>query len=199
MSDKGTRAKEAIFKAATKLLDKASTQGEVSVRQIAKEAGVNVGALNYYFGTKDNLIREAVYQHFRKSNERYFNYLSTLDMPPEEKLRKISKDIGAFYARHRILVRISLENDIFRGVKNPNREYIHKMIFLPLIESMTGVKPDLELLISIFADAFDLAFLRAVSNNETFGQYDFFDDAQRNRLIDRIIDYELSVLKNWPS
>lgn len=30
----------------------------VSVRSIVKEADVNIGAINYYFGTKENMLRQ---------------------------------------------------------------------------------------------------------------------------------------------
>jgi AcrR family transcriptional regulator len=37
----------------------------LTVRAIAKEAGVNVAAINYYFGTKENLVAEVLRQTLR--------------------------------------------------------------------------------------------------------------------------------------
>lgn len=51
-------AKEKILETAIELVDQNGTN--ISVRQIAKAADVNVAAINYHFGSKDNLINEVI-------------------------------------------------------------------------------------------------------------------------------------------
>lgn len=51
-------AKEKILETAIDLVNQFGTN--VSVRQIAKSADVNVAAINYHFGSKDNLINEVI-------------------------------------------------------------------------------------------------------------------------------------------
>jgi TetR/AcrR family transcriptional regulator, regulator of cefoperazone and chloramphenicol sensitivity len=58
MSPEETSAKERILKTAVRLLLTASPKG-LTTRGIAKEAGVNVAAIHYYFQTKENLIEQA--------------------------------------------------------------------------------------------------------------------------------------------
>jgi len=53
--------REALLAAAIKLFA-SNGYNAVSLREIAKEAGVNVGSLTYHFGSKSALLRE-IYQH----------------------------------------------------------------------------------------------------------------------------------------
>lgn len=46
--------------AATRLIRAAETAGDVTVRRIVEDAHANLNAVNYHFGSKENLVREAV-------------------------------------------------------------------------------------------------------------------------------------------
>lgn len=52
-------SRENILKAAKTLFEEKGFRG-TSVRQLAKEAGVNVAMINYYFGSKDKLLEALV-------------------------------------------------------------------------------------------------------------------------------------------
>jgi AcrR family transcriptional regulator len=58
VSPEEASAKERILKTAIQLLFKTPPEN-LTTREIAKEAGVNVAAIHYYFQTKENLIAEA--------------------------------------------------------------------------------------------------------------------------------------------
>ena len=51
--------KEELIRSVLELISKKSVD-QISIREIAKEAGVNSAAISYYFGGKDNLILEAM-------------------------------------------------------------------------------------------------------------------------------------------
>ncbi len=57
--------REALIAAVLRLLDRRSL-ADISVRDIAAEAGVNHGLVHRHFGSKDALVREAI----RRTNER---------------------------------------------------------------------------------------------------------------------------------
>jgi len=60
---------------------------QITIRRIAKEAKVNIAMINYYFGSKDNLISQAVgliLQDARKS----FDYLYLEELTPKERLKQ---------------------------------------------------------------------------------------------------------------
>lgn len=52
-------ARERIIFAAIEILEKDGARG-ITTRRIASEAGVNTAAVNYYFGSKDKLIRQVL-------------------------------------------------------------------------------------------------------------------------------------------
>jgi AcrR family transcriptional regulator len=59
MTETQERTREALIRALVRLLEERSYD-RVSVRDIAAEAGVNHGLVHRYFGSKENLLREAV-------------------------------------------------------------------------------------------------------------------------------------------
>ncbi len=59
------RRKSAILDAALRLVA-AQGAGAVRLRDVARESGVSVGSLQYYFDSRDQLIREAFDQHARE-------------------------------------------------------------------------------------------------------------------------------------
>ena len=60
-----TRRKRAILDAALRLVA-ARGASSVRLRDVARESGVSVGTLQYYFDSRDQLIREAFDQHARE-------------------------------------------------------------------------------------------------------------------------------------
>ncbi|HEY6493628.1 MAG TPA: TetR family transcriptional regulator C-terminal domain-containing protein [Trebonia sp.] len=59
-----TRRKRAILDATLRLVAAQGT-GAVRLRDVARESGVSVGSLQYYFDSRDRLIQEAFDQHAR--------------------------------------------------------------------------------------------------------------------------------------
>jgi TetR/AcrR family transcriptional regulator, regulator of cefoperazone and chloramphenicol sensitivity len=81
-----SETKQLILQATLQLLE---TQGlgQVTVRKIASEAGVNVAAVNYHFGSKDQVIYEAL-QILRGHFGIAFEHLQSTSLPPHERLVK---------------------------------------------------------------------------------------------------------------
>lgn len=66
--------------------------GRLTIRSIAKEAGVNSAAINYYFRTKDLLIAEAVRTSLHHAFSDWELYLSNQDLTPVERFRGFLTD-----------------------------------------------------------------------------------------------------------
>jgi AcrR family transcriptional regulator len=82
--DQPVGTKQLILQTTLQLLE---TQGlkNVNIRKIAAQAGVNVAAVNYHFGSKDQVIYEAL-EILRNNFEAAFNHLQSSQKPPRERL-----------------------------------------------------------------------------------------------------------------
>jgi AcrR family transcriptional regulator len=68
-SEKGEHTMQQLIAVAQKLFAEKGFRG-TSIREIVKEAGSNVAAVNYHFGSKENLYREVFRQHKVLARER---------------------------------------------------------------------------------------------------------------------------------
>ncbi len=83
--------REKIIRAAIECIEKYGLHG-LTVRRIAKEADVNVAAVNYYFGSKEKLVdevfRKTLYTGFDENIQEFFNnYKDSPDTALESFLR----------------------------------------------------------------------------------------------------------------
>lgn len=85
-----TSAKEPLLRNAATLFSR-SGYNAVSLRDIAKAAGVNVGSLTYHFGSKANLLREIYARHTLPMNARRLELLGEAKRisNPDERLMAI--------------------------------------------------------------------------------------------------------------
>lgn len=65
---------------------------DVSVREIASEAGVNVAAVSYYFSSKEQMFAQ-MGERFRGGYTRVMRLLDTPGVPAEERLRAWSEEV----------------------------------------------------------------------------------------------------------
>jgi AcrR family transcriptional regulator len=83
--------KEKIIIATIECIEKTGIQA-VTVRDIAKQAGVNIAAVSYYFGSKENLLSEALrFSLYSTLNQNIEEVLRT-NPTPEQMLKAIFKD-----------------------------------------------------------------------------------------------------------
>jgi AcrR family transcriptional regulator len=72
---------------------------DVSVRAIAREAGVNVAAVNYYFSSKEQML-EQMSDRFLKGFGQVMQLLETPGLPPEERLRQWAAEVMKYLAEY---------------------------------------------------------------------------------------------------
>ncbi len=95
--------KKKILEAA---LDRISNEGlcKVTVRKVASLAGVNVAAINYHFGTKEQLINEALLSITRQL-EKSFDILNRDDLMPQERLKKFLEEYTNTLVRYPVIIK----------------------------------------------------------------------------------------------
>ncbi len=87
-------------------IDVAGLKGEVTIREVTKKAGVNVAAINYYFGSKSNLMKEVegYYSNLLLQNQERIIY--NVDLPPHEKLVQWAKGLLEFMFQYPAIVQL---------------------------------------------------------------------------------------------
>lgn len=101
MNDKELDTKSRILQYA---IDMVGSKGDVTIRELAETAGVNVASINYYFGSKENLLKE-VERHYSIAlyNVQYSIFTST-ELSPYDKLLEWAKSMSTFIYQYPALI-----------------------------------------------------------------------------------------------
>jgi AcrR family transcriptional regulator len=197
MSTKGMKAREAVLWAAAELLEKSDEGVDIQIRDVARLAGVSLGVPNYYFGSKENLIKEAMSATTSKVIDQWFAIDRGLTIGADQKLRLTTKILGKYYASHPKICRLRLSSTLFLNDEDPFRKRYNQSILLPLFREIAPHKSEeyRKLVISLLTDSFILTFLRAISGSYDIG-FDYFDDESRDRFVDKLVDLAIALLKS---
>jgi AcrR family transcriptional regulator len=119
-----SRPQEEIIAAAEKLLAQEGPQ-KATVRAITQAAGVNVGAVNYHFGSRDGLMAAICAKHMRSSNDDIFHRLENLAVVEgRDSVKRIFEPIV------QTAFTVWLRDDVLRGLRNfifVDRNLVHKL------------------------------------------------------------------------
>jgi len=189
MKNEDLDTKNKIIKVTIDLIREEKDVSKITIRRIAKEAELAISMINYHFQTKANLINKAVESFISRvissAGEQYQNS----NLSPEEKMRIRLKQAAKFLAQNPGIARVSILNDLNNGSENDNSSQLLKSISAQLKEVYGSKKNELEL--KIIAEqqlaAIQHIFLRADIFEKLTGM-DFFDDQERDNLMDRILD-----------
>ncbi len=180
--DLGSR--ERIVRAALAVLDETDDVGRVTVRRIADRAGVAVGAINYHFGSKDDLLDEAVTGEMERLAERWTGGFGRYERDPVEGLRATLKGIAAVIARYPKYARISVSHELLHGNMATAR------LTLPALREAFG--PDrTELQLRVLALQLVAPLQVALLRHAVFREYagvEMGDDRARDALVDDLVD-----------
>ncbi|MBI5478104.1 MAG: TetR/AcrR family transcriptional regulator [Deltaproteobacteria bacterium] len=94
----GLTIREHILDRTIYLMGKRGTT-DVPVRAIAREAGVNVAAVNYYFSSKEQMLAQMA-ERFTRGFDEVMRLLDAPDLPPEKRLRRWSAEVMRFLAEY---------------------------------------------------------------------------------------------------
>jgi AcrR family transcriptional regulator len=151
LPDSHLATKVALLDSAERLFSQNGIEG-TSVREIIKAAGVNLGAINYHFGTKDRLALEVFARRIEPVNRERIARLDALEAAAGSQKVKLEQIIEA-------LIRPVMESED-PGAKNC--EDLMRLISRSFQEANPEVKKFVEQQFSEVAHRFDAAILRAV-------------------------------------
>ena len=175
--------RERIVEAATALIEETGGDAErITARSVAIRAGVALGLINYYFGSKENLVAECVARIIRK----VILGFDTSKIYPDDRsrLEAWAQHVFAFLFEHPEISRISILSDMHAYTAGSNTTGTQKGFALAL--SGVADPQDRALLALILTSAMQAAFLGRDAAVALWG-YDFAKSTDRDAFITRII------------
>lgn len=187
MSSGKENAKDKIFQATLEILASEEDNDDITTRQIAQKAGVNLALISYYYQSKENLLSlvgmsmmdKMVGEIVIKGDE---------DISPDIKLRNFLLATAKFAFKHHKIFSAVVRVDIKQGCKNTSE------IMMPLLEEIFKNKSKERL--NIIALQLFLPFQNILANPKVYNQQldtDFFDDEKRALKINEMLDSILSI------
>ena len=201
MGEKDQPTREKILRAAWQLMDKGESIQSLSVRRIAKRAGISFSTINYYFGSKDNLITESLITNMNKATHRWIKIAPTLEVDAVGKLKVLLKLKGDYYARHPNLIKISIISSPYQlqhfREQSSTLYYFIDFALMPLLREICPVKTDVEIrrAVELVYMSFDIAYLQFLHAPER-STVNFFDKQERDAYMEQFTDILLHALQS---
>jgi AcrR family transcriptional regulator len=188
-TDAKQSAKDRILHAAIELMREKGDVKEVTIRGIARQAGVGIGLINYHFQTKEMLIAEAV--RFFQAREVISGWEGQILFRPKNPvvlIKDMLKSYADFVADFPRISRISILNDLSNPGTEDNTQQAVKGI-TPYVQEALGRNGK-------NGKAFRTAWI-IISAIQTFfmrsglftgdGGTDFFVKSERDAFIDDLV------------
>lgn len=183
--------KEKILDATMKIIGTKGYQ-HVTSRKIAALADVNVASINYYFGSKDTVVNEAL-KAFNAKLMSSFNHLDDLELSPEIRLRKFLRIYADYTLEYPDIFR-SFVDQVSHESEAPC-EYIEfmketglnklKVIVQELTEKQLS---ETELVMKIFQMFSSLEYPVLVGDKmKSIAHFDYYDQECRYQYIDLVL------------
>ena len=188
MDSQGVESRERIINATIALLQEEKDEGKITTRRIASMASVGVGLINYHFQTKEKLITLAVKNFIDRTIEESQKSHSSLSLDPLTRLKQSVKFTAQFLAANPTVSRISIMNDLSNPGHEDNSFHVAEG-YLRMLREVASDKNEQDLKVEVIRiiSALQVIFLRASVLKDFMG-LDFYDDSQRDEIIDKLLD-----------
>lgn len=177
-------AKGRILLAVTELLKEEPDVEKITVRQIAERAGVGVGSIGYHFGSKHNLLSEAIARNVYIIVQRFLKETEREHIEPTEKLKSMLKTMFNLIQSQEKTARFMLIHGILQG------EMRSALYLVPVLKELfKGEKEDLELRIIALqiVQPLNVATIDP-AHFHIYSGIDMYNVEERNRFIDMLVD-----------
>lgn len=182
MDTEDMNTKDKIFQTTLELIAQVDSIEQLTVKKIASEANVNVALINYYFSSKENLLRQVVGVKMGKLIERLFTEEDN-PLPPQLQLKTLlvkTANLGfQFYEINKVAVAGDMEN----GCRNSCS------LVMPLLKEIYKEYGGEEL--KLLALQLMVPFNNIMLYTQAYNAYletDFFDSKKRVYTIERMVD-----------
>ncbi len=186
MNPDESTAKEKIFQAAMELVTEGKTEQQITTREIASKADVNLALVNYYYQSKENLLSEVVGTMMGEIIEQS-NQNSHTGTDAQTRLRNMLLSTADAAFKYRNICKIAISFELKYGCGNSCK------LVTPLLKEILTECDESDL--NIIALQLMVPFHHIVLKPEFYSRYldtDFFDDKKRRQKINQMVDCILS-------
>lgn len=186
MNQDEANAKEKIFQATIKLVTSGKTEHQITIREIASKAGVNLALVNYHYQSKENLLSQVVGTMMGDIIEKFFQDEGA-NTDASLRLRNMLLATADAAFKYRNISKIAISLELKSGCENSC-----KMV-IPLLREIFYERSESNL--SIIAMQLMIPFHHIVLDPELYNKYldtDFFDEKKRKQKINQMVDCILS-------
>lgn len=183
MSSKKEETKKKIMEVTMNLVDSVENPDDITVRKIAESAGVGVGLINYYYGSRDNLIKEAASMKMESMAE----IMEKLDgdlSNPVKYLKEMLMMMSDTAMKNSRFSKFSVEYDLLKG---NFRICLYLLPVLRKIFDESKSETDLRLIAFQIIVAMQSVYVRQEAFHMLTG-IDIEIKKERDTLIDSIVD-----------
>lgn len=184
--DSEASAKEQILQVTIELISSVDDIENITSRQIAGKAGVNLALINYYYQSKENLLTIAVGFLMGSIIDRVLAE-SAVDADAVTRLKRLLTTTANFSFKHNKLFKVAVAGELKQGCQNSCE------MAMPLLKEIFPERDRTEL--RIIALQLFQPFHNIVLYPEVYSNYlktDFYDEQERTRMIHLMTDMILS-------
>lgn len=186
MNSDEAKSKDKVFQAAMELVLEGKNDKQITTREIASKAGVNLALINYYYQSKENLLSQVVGTLMGDIIEK-FNPNSQTGTDAQTRLRSILFSTADAAFRYPSICKIAISQELKSGCESSCK------LVIPLLKE---IMPELdESDLNIIALQLMIPFHHIVLEPELYSRYldtDFYDDKMRKQKINQMINHVLS-------
>lgn len=183
MSD-NEKSKNHIIEITTELIKEFNGDTKkITSRLIAERADIGLGSINYFFGSKENLITECVQRIIGKVITEF--QMSGNNGTDKERLTVCATYVFNFLFEHSAISRISILGDLQNYTENCNSVLTQRGFTLSLKNDISN--KDKPMLVFILTSAMQAAFLGSETAKQLLG-YDFTKTDDRTAYIQKLVD-----------
>ncbi|MDD4599882.1 HTH-type transcriptional regulator BetI [bioreactor metagenome] len=163
----------------------------VTSRKVASLANVNVAAINYYFGSKDNAVNEAL-TTFTGKLMSSFKYLDDFDVPPKTRIRNFLRSYADYTLEYPDVFRNFIDQVLHESVASCEQIEFMKQTGLDklkiAVQEITQPQNDAELTMKIFQMFSSLEFPVLVgAKMKSLAHFDYYDQDCRYCYIELVL------------
>lgn len=184
MSD-NEKSKNHIIEITTKLLKEYNGDiQKITSRLIAERAGIGLGSINYYFGSKENLITECIQRIINKMligfTPDITDFTTADGLSDETRLISWASQTFDFLFKNQAIANLSILSDMKNYLANSNSVCTQKGFAFAITSHQN--EETKKLLVFILVSAMQVAFLAKDIAKEILG-YDLYSKTQRDLFI----------------